>query len=174
MKTAYLGLGSNLRSAFGSPADNLAEAVRRIASDRLTVTRQSRIWKTAPRDVTDQPHFFNQVIEIDTGLLPRQLLERAKRIEREMGRDLRAARLAPKGPRVIDIDILLYGRSVIAAPDLEIPHPRILERKFVLGPLAELAPDLRHPVTGQNIGTLLKAVLDQDGVPIRSSTTGDI
>jgi 2-amino-4-hydroxy-6-hydroxymethyldihydropteridine diphosphokinase len=153
MKTAYLGLGTNL----GEREANLAEARARLACDRLTVTRVSSIWETEPREMTGQPWFLNQVVEIETSLFPRQLFQRAKRIEREMGR--KPSR--PKGPRLIDIDILLYGNAIVTARELEIPHPRLAERRFVLEPLAELAPGLRHPAGGQPIKDLLKAVAGQ-------------
>src|SRR5678815_4948107 len=153
MKTAYLGLGSNL----GDRQANLDDAVRRLASERVTVKRRSSIWETAPRDVLDQPWFLNQVIEVETDLFPRQLFQHIQRIEREMGRLKRI----PKGPRPIDLDILLYGNAVVKSPDLEIPHPRMTERRFVLAPLAELAPDLRHPVVKRTIRELLADVAGQ-------------
>jgi len=153
MKTAYLGLGTNL----GDRHANLSDAIRRLTAERLSVTRQSSIWETEPRDVLDQPWFLNQVVEIETGLFPRQLFQRIQRIEREMGRLKRT----PKGPRLIDLDILLYGNAVVKSPDLEIPHPRMTERRFVLAPLAELAPDLRHPVVKRTIRELLEGVSGQ-------------
>src|ERR1039458_1321200 len=103
----------------------------------------SRIYETEPVDYKDQAWFLNQVVEAETALFPMQLLTRIGRVEREMGR-LRTVR---KGPRTIDIDILFYAAAVVETARLEIPHPRIAERRFVLAPLAELAPDLRHPVT---------------------------
>ena len=115
------------------------------------------LWETAPRDVLDQPWFLNQVVEVESDLLPRQLFQRIQRIEREMGRQRRM----PKGPRLIDIDILLYGNAVVKSEDLEIPHPRMTERRFVLAPLAELAPDLRHPITTQTVRELLAEVVGQ-------------
>lgn len=153
MKTAYLGLGSNL----GDRNANLRDAITRLASDAVRILRTSSIWETAPRDVLDQPWFLNQVVEVESDLLPRQLFQRIQRIEREMGRQRRM----PKGPRLIDIDILLYGNAVVKSDDLEIPHPRMTERRFVLAPLAELAPELRHPVTGQTVQELLAEVAGQ-------------
>jgi 2-amino-4-hydroxy-6-hydroxymethyldihydropteridine diphosphokinase len=154
MKTAYLGLGSNL----GDRQANLADAIRRLGNDRVNVQRASSIWETAPRDVLDQPWFLNQVVEVETDLFPRQLFQHIQRIEREMGRVKRT----PKGPRLIDLDILLFGNAVVKSPELEIPHPRMADRKFVLAPLAELSPDLRHPVLKQTIRELLADVAGQD------------
>jgi 2-amino-4-hydroxy-6-hydroxymethyldihydropteridine diphosphokinase len=153
VKTVYLALGSNL----GDRAAALQNAVARMESPELHVLRASRIYETEPRDVVDQPWFLNQVIEAETSFFPRQLLTRLKRLELELGR--RPSR--PKGPRAVDVDILFYGDAVISAPDLTIPHERMGERRFVLEPLAELAPDLRHPKTGKTIREMLAAVASQ-------------
>jgi 2-amino-4-hydroxy-6-hydroxymethyldihydropteridine diphosphokinase len=101
----------------------------------------------------EQRWFLNLVIEAETSLFPQQLLLRTGRIERELGR----TRTIAKGPRTIDIDILLHGKAVVHTAKLEIPHPRMAERRFVLAPLAELAPDLRHPVTHQTVREMLDA-----------------
>lgn len=153
MKTAYLGLGSNL----GDRQAHLTEARRRLECERLAVKRASSIWETEPRDFLDQPWFLNQVLEIETDFYPRQLLQHTQRTEREMGR----VPGRPKGPRVIDIDILLYGSAVVHAAELDIPHPRLEERRFVLEPLAELAPELRHPLSRTTIRELLSRVTGQ-------------
>ncbi len=155
MKTAYLALGSNV----GDREANLREAVQRLGSNELRVTRRSSLYETAPQEMLDQPWFLNAVVEVETSLFPLQLLARAREIEREMGR----RRIAPKGPRNIDIDILFYGRSVIASAELEVPHPRIAQRRFVLEPLAEIAPDFRHPVTGKTASEML-AALEPQGI----------
>lgn len=154
MKTAYLGLGTNL----GEREANLRAAVEALRSERVVVARESSVWETAPRDLLDQPFFLNQVIEVQTDLFPRQLFERAKQVERKLGRV--ASR--PKGPRVIDVDILLYGDAVVSMPGLEIPHAAMGARRFVLEPLAELAAGLRHPVTKRTIAQMLVGVRDQE------------
>jgi 2-amino-4-hydroxy-6-hydroxymethyldihydropteridine diphosphokinase len=155
LKTAYLGLGSNL----GDRESNLREALERLEAAGIRVTHRSSIYETEPRDLRDQPWFLNAVVEVETDLFPLQLLARIQNIEREMGR----RRVTPKGPRNIDIDILFYGRSVIATADFQVPHPRIGERRFVLEPLSEIAPEFRHPVTGKTAREML-AALDPQGV----------
>ena len=156
MKTVYIGLGSNL----GDRVENLLLARERIASPHVRLTRASSIYETAPREVLDQPWFLNQVVAAETTLFPRQLLARLLRIEREMGRQ----RTTSKGPRVIDLDILLFGDAVIHAAGLEVPHPRMAERRFVLEPLAELTPGLVPPRCRQTVREMLAGVMDQ---PVR-------
>jgi len=153
LKLVYIALGSNL----GDRAENLRVAREQIEAPDLHVLRASSIYETAPRDVEDQPWFLNQVIECDTDLFPRQLLERLQKIERAMGRK----RTIAKGPREIDLDILLFGNAVVKAPELEIPHPRLAERRFVLEPLAELVPDKRHPRTRRTMREMLGGALNQ-------------
>jgi 2-amino-4-hydroxy-6-hydroxymethyldihydropteridine diphosphokinase len=153
LKIVYIALGSNL----GDRAENLRQAREQIGAPDLRVLRASSIYETAPRDVEDQPWFLNQVIECETDLFPRQLLARLQKIEKAMGR----TRTSAKGPREIDLDILLFGDAVIKAPELEIPHPRMTERRFVLEPLAELAPEKRHPGTRRTVREMLKDVTGQ-------------
>jgi 2-amino-4-hydroxy-6-hydroxymethyldihydropteridine diphosphokinase len=149
LKLIYLGLGSNI----GDREANLAAALERLEAPDLRILRKSPVYETEPVDFTSQRWFLNMVVEAETELFPVQLLQRVGRIERALGR----TRSVPKGPRIIDIDILLFGRTVVRAATLEIPHPRIAERRFVLAPLADLAPDLRHPVTHQTIRQMLEA-----------------
>ena len=156
MKTVYIALGSNL----GDRVENLLLARERIVSPHMRLTRASSIYETAPREIVDQPWFLNQVVIAETTLFPRQLLARLLRIEQEMGRQ----RTVAKGPRVIDLDILLFGDAVIHTAGLEIPHPRIAERRFVLEPLAELAPTLRPPRSSHTVQEMLAKVMDQ---PVR-------
>jgi 2-amino-4-hydroxy-6-hydroxymethyldihydropteridine diphosphokinase len=143
LKTAFLSLGSNL----GDREALLNDALHRLEAAGVRLVRKSSIHETEPQDLREQPWFLNMAVEVETELLPLELLAAIRRIETEMGRQ----RTIPKGPRTIDIDILFYANSVIDTPDLGIPHPRLTERSFVLDPLSEIAPDLRHPVTGKSI-----------------------
>ena len=152
-KTVYLSLGSNL----GDREHMLAEAIRLLDRPDFRVLRVSGIYETEPMERREQPWFLNLVVEAETDLFPLQLLQRTQRIEMELGRK----RLVAKGPRNIDIDILLYGSFVIHAPRLEVPHPRLAGRRFVLEPLADLAPELRHPVTRRTIREMLGGVSGQ-------------
>lgn len=155
MKLVYLSLGSNI----GERRKNIEDALALLESPRLHVTRLSRWYETEPREVLDQPWFLNVVAEAETTLFPRMLLDRVLGVERKLGRRRDPRR--PKGPRMIDIDILLYANSVVKAPGLEIPHPRMAERRFVLEPLADLAPELRHPVLRKTVAELLRGVQGQ-------------
>jgi len=149
MKTVYLGLGSNV----GDRERHLQAALEQLAGPRLRIVRVSSTYETEPVDYTDQRWFLNLAAEGKTDLFPMQLLSHIVKIERALGR----VRSIAKGPRTLDIDILLYGKAVIRSATLEIPHPRMAERRFVLAPLAELAPDLRHPVTHKTIRAMLDA-----------------
>ncbi len=153
MKTVYLSLGSNV----GDRDQHLRRALERLATEDVRIVRLSALYETQPRDVPDQAWFLNQVVEIETSLLPMQLLGRTQKIERALGR----IPTRPKGPRVIDLDILFYEDTVVATPGLEIPHPRLADRRFVLEPLAELAPELRHPQTGHTVREMLAQVANQ-------------
>jgi 2-amino-4-hydroxy-6-hydroxymethyldihydropteridine diphosphokinase len=153
VKRVYLSLGSNL----GDREALLARALERLAAAGLRLLRISSVYETEPVDRRDQPWFLNLVVEAETDLFPRMLLMRIQRIEYELGR----RRAAPKGPRPIDIDMLLYGDAVIRMPGLSVPHPRMTERRFVLEPLAELVPDLRHPLDGRPIRELLETTRAQ-------------
>ena len=154
---AHLGLGTNL----GDRWANLQDALRLLAAGPgLRLARCSQVYETEPWGVTEQPRFLNCVAEVGASLEPEPLLARCKEIEERLGRVP-----GPRwGPRLIDLDILLYGDEVVELPDLEIPHPRLHLRAFALIPLAELAPSVVHPVIGRNIGELAQAVEGRDGV----------
>lgn len=154
MKTVYLGLGSNV----GEREAMLQRAVDVLHARDLRVKRISPVYETEPLERRNQRWFLNAVVEAETELFPLQLLARIGRIEKQLGRK----RLAEDSPRTLDIDILFFGRSVISLPLLEIPHPRLRERRFVLAPLAELAPDLRDPVTRRTVRELLGATAAQN------------
>ena len=153
MKTVYLSLGSNV----GNREEMLQKAVRLLASADFRIARMSSVYETEPQDVRGQPWFLNMVLEAETTFFPRQLLGRIQKVEQQLGR----RRLAPKGPRTIDIDILLFGTAVIDTTGLTVPHPRMAERRFVLEPMTELAPDLRHPVLRSTMRELLGAIRGQ-------------
>jgi 2-amino-4-hydroxy-6-hydroxymethyldihydropteridine diphosphokinase len=166
MKTAYLSLGSNV----GDRKANLRDALRRLREpEKLEIARISPLYETEPVDVESQPWFLNIAVQIETSLFPMQLLGRIGRVEEAMGRK----RVRAKGPRPIDIDIVLYGSFVIETPKLTVPHPRMKERRFVLEPMVELAPDLRHPVTRQSMRELLGAIKGQKTRRIAEPLTAD-
>jgi 2-amino-4-hydroxy-6-hydroxymethyldihydropteridine diphosphokinase len=147
LKIAYLSLGSNLDDR----EFNLRRAMELLASPEVRIKRTSSLYETEPQDLPHQPWFLNIAVEIETSLFPLQLLARIQRIEKELGRQ----RIVPKGPRTIDIDILLFGNFAIDSVKLQVPHPRMNDRRFVLEPLAEIVPDLRHPVNRRTIREML-------------------
>lgn len=155
MKIAYLSLGSNL----GDRLELLAEAVRRLEGERTRVTAVSSVYETLPQGKTDQPLFLNIAVAVATELSPLALLHQVQEVERTLGRE----RKERWGPRTVDIDILLYGEEQMQTEALEVPHPRMDERAFVLVPLLELNSDLALP-TGSENGTIsLKRLLE--GLP---------
>ena len=139
-KTVYLSLGSNL----GEREENLRRACEALEREHLHIVSRSSVYETEPQDVTGQRWFLNMAVECETRCFPIQLLTMLQRIERELGR-VRGAGTVRRGPRTIDIDILLFGSVTMETPQLVIPHPRMIERRFVLEPLVEIAPELRHP-----------------------------
>jgi len=146
-RQAYLSLGSNL----GDREGQLREAIRLLESVGH-VAAVSSFYETEPVEVTDQPWFLNCAVELETEKTPMELMQSLLKIEKQMGRE----RLQKKGPRTLDIDILLFGDKVIETPELTVPHPAMHERRFVLEPLAEIAPGARHPVLGKTIVEMLQ------------------
>jgi 2-amino-4-hydroxy-6-hydroxymethyldihydropteridine diphosphokinase len=147
MTRAYLGLGSNI----GERSANIKLALALLEERGESIVRRSSLYETEPWGVRDQPLFLNMAVEVETNCGPRELFALCKKIERDMGRDPAAPRW---GPRVIDLDILLYEGVILREPEIEIPHPRMHERLFVLDPLSEIAPQLVHPVLLMTIGEL--------------------
>ena len=153
-QTVYLSLGSNL----GDRAANLKQAVSSLG-DLLEGLATSSIYETLPMYLPDQPKFLNMAVSGRCSLAPMELLDRVRDLEGRLGRD--RSKGIPKGPRVIDIDILLYGERIIENEELVVPHPRMKERQFVLIPLLELNPHLRDPATGRPLAEALAFLQDQ-------------
>ena len=153
MKIVYLGLGSNM----GNREAHLRQALSKLQARDLRFRCASNLYETEPMGLREQPWFLNQVAEFETELHPLQLLRRIHSVEKALGRK----RSVLNGPRTIDIDILLHGGAVVTTANLQIPHPRYRERRFVMEPLAELNPALQDPETGQTVAEMLAAVCDQ-------------
>ena len=152
----YLSLGSNL----GDREKNLRTAIAALAEAKVRVNRASSFYETEPVDLHEQPWFLNCSLQAETELRPLELLGALRGIESHMG----STKLVPKGPRLIDLDILLYGNETIDTPELQVPHPRMLLRRFVLVPLAEIAPNLKHPSWKGTVSQLLADLADSSVV----------
>lgn len=156
MITAYIALGTNV----GEREENLRAALQHLPDVGVCIRRVSSVYETEPVDFLDQDWFLNAVLEAQTELDALDLLRALRVIESRMG----SRKAFIKGPRLIDLDILLYGNETIDTPELQVPHPRMLERRFVLAPLAEIAPSLRHPIWKSGVALLLAGLSDRSEV----------
>ena len=155
MELVYLSLGSNM----GDRQQNLENAVTLLEQDRLQLSARSSIYEAEPQDVTYQPWFLNMAVACETSHSPLRLLTILNEIEKKLGRVRSGAML--RGPRLIDIDIIFFGGLVVEGGELTIPHPRMMERRFVLEPLIEIDPDLKHPATHERLQTTLQNLTGQ-------------
>jgi 2-amino-4-hydroxy-6-hydroxymethyldihydropteridine diphosphokinase len=135
-------------------------AIAALAATGVSVRRVSKIYETEPVDYLDQDWFLNCVLAGETDVAPEELLHILRKIEADMGN----AKAFAKGPRIIDLDILFYRDAVIDTPELQVPHPRMQQRNFVLVPLAEIAPNIRHPISGQSATEMLRQTTDRSSV----------
>ena len=155
-RTVYLSLGSNV----GDRAINVQRAIETLPAAGVRVRRRSSLYETQPVDFPAQHWFLNCVVQAETGLLPLQLLHALRRIEFRLG----SRKLFARGPRRVDLDVLLYGQAAIRLPTLQVPHPRMNQRRFVLVPLAEIAPSLNHRLWGVTAAGLLARTRDRSRV----------
>jgi 2-amino-4-hydroxy-6-hydroxymethyldihydropteridine diphosphokinase len=147
-----IGLGANLPSAAGTPRQSLEAALARLEQEGVVIVGRSRFWRTRPVPISDQPWFVNAVAAVGSPLPAAELLDLLHRIEADFGR----IRSVPNAARVLDLDLLSHGRQVLNVPPRPlVPHPRLCERAFVLYPLREVAPQWRHPVSGESVAALI-------------------
>jgi 2-amino-4-hydroxy-6-hydroxymethyldihydropteridine diphosphokinase len=166
MPIAAIGLGANLPSSAGPPAQTLAAAIERLA-DYGRIAARSALYRTAPVGYVDQPEFVNAAVLLETELAPRTLLQALLAVERSFGRDRAAG--PPKGPRTLDLDLLFYDGVELDDASLTLPHPAMQERRFVLAPLAEVAAEWRHPLLNKTVAELLADLPPEDGSVARIS-----
>jgi 2-amino-4-hydroxy-6-hydroxymethyldihydropteridine diphosphokinase len=152
----FLSLGSNV----GDREKNLRAAIAALPELGVRIKKVSSIYETEPVDLLEQPWFLNCVVEGETAVPAATLLKDLRHLEKRMG----SKKLVARGPRLIDLDILIYGRQTIDSPELQVPHPRMLLRRFVLAPLAEIAPGLKHPSWSGTASQLLGAIDDKSAV----------
>ncbi|OGW47752.1 MAG: 2-amino-4-hydroxy-6-hydroxymethyldihydropteridine diphosphokinase [Nitrospirae bacterium RBG_13_41_22] len=150
MAIAYIGIGSNL----GNRQENCLRAIELLQKKGIIVTKRSSLYETEPWGVKDQPRFINMAVEIDTSLEPKELLKILKNIEKELGKE----KSSKWGPRIIDLDILLFDDIILNEDNLKIPHPLMHERDFVLRPLCEIAPDIYHPLLKMRMYELMQKI----------------
>lgn len=150
--SAFLSIGSNI----GVRRDNIKKALSLLHGTKMAVKRSSSLYETEPVGIKDQREFMNLACEFTCHLSPEELLAHCLTVERQMGR----RRAVPNGPRIIDIDIIFFGRAVIELDHLKLPHPRRMERRFVLAPLTEIAPRLVDPVTRKTVSKMLEQCPD--------------
>ncbi|HUV96823.1 MAG TPA: 2-amino-4-hydroxy-6-hydroxymethyldihydropteridine diphosphokinase [Acidobacteriaceae bacterium] len=154
--TAYIALGSNLGDRERTLRSAIA-ALRQLG----TVEATSSFYETAPVGIVEQPDFLNAVVALRTALSPQELMAALLRVEQQQGRDRSTS--VPKGPRTLDLDLLSYGDVVMETPTLTLPHPSLAERRFVLVPLTEIAPQWRHPLSGKTAAILLSELSQRSG-----------
>jgi len=155
-----VAVGANLPSAYGPPRATCEAALAELAGRGLRIVRRSRWYESAPVPLADQPWYVNGVVAVETDLSPEALLALLHDVERQFGRERRELNAA----RVLDLDLLAYGDLVRRDPPPILPHPRLAERAFVVLPLADVAPDWRHPVTGQSVADMRQALPPEQAI----------